>query len=56
MIYHARDYKNIKGDPLGDPNRHTRARVLLWKEDGFPDFMNIRIGACIATEVKNNFI
>lgn len=39
MIYHARDYRDIKGDPLGDPNRHTRARVLCWKEDGFPDFM-----------------
>jgi GH43 family beta-xylosidase len=39
LIYHARDYKDIKGDPLNDPNRQTRARVLRWKTDGFPDFM-----------------
>ncbi|ALJ01483.1 alpha-N-arabinofuranosidase [Rufibacter tibetensis] len=38
MIYHARDYKEIKGEPLYDPNRHTRARVLRWTEDGMPDF------------------
>ena len=38
MIYHARDYKEIKGEPLYDPNRHTRARVLRWTKDGMPDF------------------
>lgn len=38
MIYHAREYKEIQGEPLRDPNRHTRARVLHWTEDGFPDF------------------
>ncbi|GHA74112.1 glycosyl hydrolase [Pontibacter akesuensis] len=38
MIYHARDYKEIEGEPLYDPNRHTRARVLKWTEDGMPDF------------------
>lgn len=38
MIYHARDYKDIDGEPLYDPNRHTRARVLRWTEDGMPDF------------------
>lgn len=38
MIYHARSYKEITGDPLYDPNRHTRAKVLGWKEDGTPDF------------------
>jgi GH43 family beta-xylosidase len=38
MIYHARDYKEIKGEPLYDPNRHTRARVLGWTADGMPDF------------------
>lgn len=37
-IYHARNYKNIIGDPLYDPNRHTRAQVLHWKSDGTPDF------------------
>jgi GH43 family beta-xylosidase len=38
MIYHARDYKDIIGDALTDPNRHTRARVLKWTKDGMPDF------------------
>jgi GH43 family beta-xylosidase len=38
MIYHARDYKEIKGEPLYDPNRNTRARVLRWAKDGMPDF------------------
>lgn len=38
LIYHARNYKEINGHPLGDPNRHARARVLYWDEKGFPDF------------------
>lgn len=38
MVYHARNYKELKGSPLTDPNRHTRVRVLKWTEDGFPDF------------------
>jgi GH43 family beta-xylosidase len=38
MIYHARDYKELQGNPLTDPNRDARARVLHWDENGFPDF------------------
>ncbi|MBN2743168.1 MAG: glycoside hydrolase family 43 protein [Marinilabiliaceae bacterium] len=38
MIYHARDYKDITGDSLYDPNRHTRARVVKWNADGTPNF------------------
>ncbi|MEI6949680.1 glycoside hydrolase family 43 protein [Paraflavisolibacter sp. H34] len=38
MIYHARDYKDIKGEPLYDPNRHTRARVFSWTKEGMPYF------------------
>lgn len=38
LVYHARDYRDIQGDPLRDPNRHTRAQVLLWRADGTPDF------------------
>lgn len=38
MLYHARDYRDIKGDPLLDPNRHTRARPVRWRADGTPDF------------------
>ena len=38
MVYHARDYKEIEGASLNDPNRDTRLRVLHWDENGFPDF------------------
>lgn len=39
MFYHARDYNEIKGHELSDPNRATRARMIHWTESGFPDFM-----------------
>ncbi|WP_153795389.1 family 43 glycosylhydrolase, partial [Paenibacillus polymyxa] len=38
IVYHARNYKEITGDPLYDPNRHTRVQRLNWNEDGTPDF------------------
>lgn len=38
IVYHARNYKEIVGEPLYDPNRHTRAQKLSWNEDGAPDF------------------
>jgi GH43 family beta-xylosidase len=38
LVYHARGYRDIKGDPLHDPNRHTRAQVITWRPDGTPDF------------------
>lgn len=38
LVYHARNYKEISGDPLHDPNRHTRVQVLRWNADGTPDF------------------
>jgi hypothetical protein len=38
FLYHARDYRDILGSELADPNRHTRAQVLRWKPDGTPDF------------------
>jgi len=38
MIYHARSYKEIEGDPLNDPNRHTRVQVIGWNADGTPNF------------------
>ncbi|MGW6268477.1 MULTISPECIES: glycoside hydrolase family 43 protein [unclassified Streptomyces] len=38
LVYHARQYKDIVGDPLHDPNRHTRVQKLGWKADGTPDF------------------
>lgn len=38
IVYHARSYRDIAGDPLYDPNRATRVQVLRWKPDGSPDF------------------
>lgn len=38
LVYHARDYKQITGDPLYDPNRHTRVQKLYWHPDGTPLF------------------
>lgn len=38
LVYHARNYEKIAGDPLHDPNRHTRAQVLRWNADGTPNF------------------
>jgi GH43 family beta-xylosidase len=28
LVYHARNYKEIEGDPLHDPNRHARAQFI----------------------------
>jgi GH43 family beta-xylosidase len=38
IVYHARNYREIAGDPLHDPNRHTRAQYVGWHADGTPDF------------------
>ena len=38
LVYHARNYTEIVGDPLYDPNRHTRVEVIKWNEDGTPNF------------------
>lgn len=38
LIYHCRSYKDIEGDPLYDPNRHARAKVFEYDENGLPVF------------------
>ncbi|MBR0552825.1 family 43 glycosylhydrolase [Sphingomonadaceae bacterium LXI357] len=38
IVYHGRDYKEIKGDPLFDPNRHARVQLIHYREDGTPYF------------------
>lgn len=38
LVYHARTYTEIVGDPLWDPNRHTFAKNLKWDADGMPVF------------------
>lgn len=44
MVYHARDYRDIVGDPLYDPNRHARAQRIYWHADGTPLF-GVPVGA-----------
>ena len=38
LVYHARDYRDIVGDPLYDPNRHARVQKVYWHPDGTPLF------------------
>jgi GH43 family beta-xylosidase len=38
LVYHARSYRDIVGDPLYDPNRHARVQRLHWNADGTPNF------------------
>jgi hypothetical protein len=38
MVYHDRNYRDINGDPLNDPNRRTRVQKVYYKADGTPDF------------------
>lgn len=38
LIYHCRNYVEILGDPLFDPNRHAYVGRIRWREDGTPDF------------------
>jgi GH43 family beta-xylosidase len=38
LVYHARNYEAIVGDPLYDPNRHTRVQRFYWNADGTPNF------------------
>lgn len=38
LVYHCRNYTDIKGDPLYDPNRHTMVQPFTWNDDGTPNF------------------
>ena len=38
LVYHARTYTEIEGDPLWNPDRHTFVKPLRWDEDGMPVF------------------
>jgi GH43 family beta-xylosidase len=38
MIYHARPYKEIVGDPLYDPNRNARILEVRWDNNQIPRF------------------
>lgn len=36
LVYHARTYTEIVGDPLWNPDRHTFVKPLRWDEHGMP--------------------
>lgn len=38
LVYHARTYTEIEGDPLWNPDRHTFIKPIRWDEQGFPVF------------------
>jgi GH43 family beta-xylosidase len=38
LVYHARTYREIVGDPLWNPDRHTFVKPLKWSADGMPIF------------------
>jgi GH43 family beta-xylosidase len=38
LLFHARDYREIEGDPLNDPNRSERLQYIHYRADGTPDF------------------
>lgn len=38
LVYHARNYRELAGDPLKNADRHTRAQTINWRSDGTPDF------------------
>jgi GH43 family beta-xylosidase len=38
LVYHGRDYEAIEGDPLFNPDRHTRVQRLYFDAEGNPDF------------------
>ncbi len=47
LVYHARNYTEIEGDPLWDPNRHTCIQPFQWNSDGFPVFGEPVLTCCI---------
>jgi GH43 family beta-xylosidase len=38
LVYHARTYTEIEGDPLWNPDRHTFVKPLRWSAEGMPLF------------------
>ncbi|RCW58744.1 family 43 glycosylhydrolase [Halanaerobium sp. ST460_2HS_T2] len=54
LVYHARPYKEIKGNPLYDPNRHGRIQEIFWQENGKPYFAypGLKINDRIEVEAK----
>lgn len=38
LVYHARQYTEIEGDPLWNPDRHTFIKTVRWDAQGMPIF------------------
>jgi GH43 family beta-xylosidase len=38
LVFHARNYREISGDPLWNPDRHTFVLPIDWDERGMPVF------------------
>ncbi|KAM0272293.1 hypothetical protein ACHAQH_008718 [Verticillium albo-atrum] len=38
LVFHTRQYKEIQGEPLNNPDRHARVQKLYWNADGTPNF------------------
>lgn len=38
LVFHARNFKEIKGNPLEDTNRHTHVKGFYWDQDRMPVF------------------
>ena len=53
LVYHARNYQAIEGNPLNNGDRHTRVQQLYWRADGFPDFREpVKDGPLMLPAVK----
>lgn len=49
FVYHSRDYRDIQGDPLRDPNRHSRARCVQWNPQEMPQIGSpLKLSCCAA--------
>lgn len=40
-VYHARQYGELEGNPLYDPNRHAYVMPVTYDADGFPEFRHV---------------
>lgn len=49
LLHHARQCKELDGDPLDDPNRHSRFQTFGRSPAGTPDF-----GVPVADTVKES--
>ncbi len=50
LIYHARNYTEIEGDPLWDPNRHACIQPFSWNSNGEPEFGEPQINVELSTD------